>query len=58
MKTIARFFHGVGLEMKRVRWPKTSELARYSVATISFIIFFAAFFSLSQMLAAFFKSIL
>ncbi len=35
---------GVKSEFKKVRWPNKKEMVKYSIATISFIIFFALFF--------------
>jgi preprotein translocase subunit SecE len=58
MKAIIKFFKGVTIEMKRVRWPKPQELTRYSVVTISFLIFFALFFSLSNFIFAALKNLI
>ncbi len=35
---------GVKSEFKKVRWPSKKEMVKYSIATISFIIFFGLFF--------------
>ena len=48
MKKIKEFFRNVKKEMKKVRFPKKAEMTKYSVAAISFILFFALFFSLSD----------
>lgn len=48
MKKLARFFISVKGEMKKVRWPNKKEMITYSTATISFIIVFALFFSLTD----------
>ena len=48
MKKIARFFVSVKKEMKKVRWLSKKELGKYSVATVSFIVVFMAFFALSD----------
>lgn len=48
MKKLARFFISVKGEMKKVRWPDKKEMITYSTATISFIIVFALFFSLTD----------
>lgn len=48
MKRIAKFFVSVKKEMKKVRWLSKKELGKYSVAAISFIIVFMAFFALSD----------
>ncbi len=38
------WWHGVKSEFKKVRWPNKKEMLKYSIATISFIIFFGLFF--------------
>ena len=48
MKRLARFFVNVKKELKRVRWPKKKEMIAYSVATISSIVFFMAFFTITD----------
>ena len=35
--------------MKKVRWPLKSEMVKYSIATLSFIIFFGIFFTLGNL---------
>ena len=52
MKKVAKFFMGVKKEMARVRWPKRKEMLTYSIATISFIIFFAIFYSVMDFVLA------
>jgi len=49
------FLTGVKKEMKKVRWPLKNEMIKYSVATLSFIIFFALFFALADLIIAGFK---
>jgi len=46
------FFTGVKKEMKHVRWPLKKEMVKYSIATLSFIIFFALFFMLTDLIIA------
>lgn len=46
------FFTGVRKEMKKVRWPLKKEMVKYSIATLSFIIFFALFFGLADLIIA------
>lgn len=50
MKKLARYLVGVKKEMKKVRWPSKKEMVTYSTATISFIVLFALFFTLSDMI--------
>ena len=52
MKKLARFFIGVKKEMAKVHWPNKQEMITYSVATISFIIFFAIFFTGTDLIIA------
>lgn len=44
------FFTGVKKEMKHVRWPLKKEMVKYSIATLTFIIFFALFFALIDLI--------
>ncbi|MEG2311125.1 MAG: preprotein translocase subunit SecE [Bacilli bacterium] len=46
------FFTGVKKEMKKVRWPIKKEMIKYSIATLIFIIFFALFFTLGDLIIA------
>lgn len=46
------FFKGVKKEMKKVRFPDKKEMLKYSTATIAFILFFAVFFSLTDLIIA------
>ena len=46
------FFTGVKKEIKHVRWPLKKEMVKYSIATLSFIIFFALFFALTDLIIA------
>ena len=52
MGKIKSFFIGVKKEMARVRWPNKKEIISYSVATISFIVLFACFFTLADVIIA------
>ncbi len=45
------WWHGVKSEFKKVRWPSRKEMVKYSIATIIFILFFAAFFSIIELIA-------
>ncbi|MDD2435063.1 MAG: preprotein translocase subunit SecE [Bacilli bacterium] len=52
MKKIVQFFIGVKKELAKVRWPSKKEMIKYSVATLSFIIFFGTFFALTDFILA------
>ena len=45
------WWHSVKAEFKKVRWPSKKEMIKYSVATIVFILFFAALFSVIELVA-------
>lgn len=45
-------------EVSKVKWPSKKEMVKYSVATIVFIIFFAGFFYLIELVMALLKSLI
>lgn len=47
------WWHGVKSEFKKVRWPSKKEMIKYSIATICFILFFALFFYLIEIIIYF-----
>ena len=49
------FFQGVKKETSKIKWPTKKEMIKYSVATVSFIIFFALFFYAIQVLLVLLK---
>ncbi len=58
MKKLARFVISVKKELKKVRWLGKKDLATYSVATISFVIIFMAFFSLSDAILSVIRTVI
>lgn len=56
MKKIFGFLQDVKKEMKKVRWPNKKEMLTYSIATISFLIIFALFFLLTDVVLATIKT--
>ena len=56
MKKIKNFFKEVKSELNKVKWPNRKDMLKYSIATISFVIFFAVFFYLIDLGVAFIKS--
>lgn len=58
MKKLARFLVSVKKEMKKVRWPHKKEMLTYSIATLSFLIFFGLFFALSDFIIAAVKMVI
>lgn len=51
------FLHGVKSEFSKVHWTSGKDLVRYSIATIAFIIFFAIFFYIIDIVFAFIQSL-
>ena len=43
-KVIGRYFRGVSLEFKRIRWIDGKNLVKYSIAAVIFVIFFGLYF--------------
>lgn len=52
MKKLVRFFISVKKEMKKVKWPSRKDMIKYSIATISFVIFFGIFFTCIDFIVA------
>ena len=50
------FFKEVKSEVSKVKWPSKKDMIRYSVATIVFIVFFALFFYLIDLIIALLKA--
>lgn len=46
MKRITKFFRDVVREMKKVSWPKRKELTRYTIVTLTTVVFVAVFFAI------------
>lgn len=57
-KKVVLFFIGIKSEMKKVKWPSKKEMIKYSSAALTFIIVFAAFFSLTDLLISGIKTLI
>ena len=49
------FFHGIKMEMKKVKWPSAKEIAKYTIATIVVCLIIAGFFQLLNVLISLIK---
>ena len=49
LKKLLMFLKGVKSEMVKVRWPNKKELFKYSIATLTIIVIFMTFFSLTDL---------
>ena len=50
------WWQGAKSEIKKVKWPTKKEMIKYSIATITFIIFFALFFFAIEMIVYFIRN--
>lgn len=50
------FFKEVKAEFSKIKWPTKKDMVKYSVATIVFVIFFALFFYLIDLVMALLKA--
>lgn len=50
MHKLKDYLQGVKKELKKVRWLTKKEMLKYSGATLLFILVFAAFFSLADVI--------
>lgn len=57
MKKIARYFSGVKKEISRVRWLSKKNLVKFSIATISFVVFFSLYFYAIDYITAWFRTL-
>lgn len=47
---------GIREEIRKIEWPKRKEMFKYTVTVLGFVLFFAGFFSLSEVvISAFLK---
>lgn len=57
MEKLKKFFRGIKKETDKIRWPNKKDMVKYSIATLVFILFFALFFFLLDIIFAFIKSL-
>ena len=51
-------FKQIKKEMEKVHFPSRKDMIKYSIATISFVIFFALYFYAIELVMAFIKSLI
>ena len=51
------YFRGVRKEIKRIRWTTGKELVKYSIATITFVLFFTLYFYVVDVAVAVLRSL-
>lgn len=55
-KGVIGFLRGVKQEVSKVKWPSKKDMFKYSVATIVFVLFFAIFFYIIDLIMALLKA--
>ena len=55
-KSISRYFKGVKKEIGRIRWTNTKDLFKYSITTISFMLFLGIYFYVIDILITLVRS--
>lgn len=43
-KKVSKYFKGVYIEFKRIRWTTGKDLVKYSICTVVFVLFFGLYF--------------
>jgi len=56
-KKIIGYFKGVGKEIKRIKWTGAKELLKYSLASLGFVIFFAVYFYIVDLVVVLIRSL-
>ena len=51
-------FKQIKKEMQKVHFPSRKDMVKYSIATIAFVIFFALYFYVIELVMAFIKSLI
>ena len=54
---IKKYFNGVKKEIGRIRWTSGKELVKYSITTITFMIFLGVYFYAIDMLVSLIRSV-
>lgn len=57
MKKIKEFFKDVKKEISKVKWPTKKNMAKYTVTTVLFVVFFALFFFATDAVVALIKTL-
>lgn len=57
MKKIKNFFGETRKEMKKVKWPDSKSMSKYTIITVVFIVFFATFFFTLDFIIAYIKTL-
>lgn len=56
-KSITKYFKGVKKEIGRIRWTTPKDLLKYSLTTISFMLFLGVYFYIIDILVSLIRSV-
>ena len=56
LNSIAKYFKGVKKEIGRIRWTTPKDLLKYSLTTITFMVFLGAYFYVIDLLITLLRS--
>lgn len=56
-KSISKYFKGVKKETSRIRWTSSKDLVKYSVTTVTFMLFLGIYFYAIDLLVSLIRSV-
>ena len=56
LNSVAKYFKGVKKEIGRIRWTTPKDLLKYSLTTITFMVFLGAYFYVIDLLITLLRS--
>lgn len=56
-KSISKYFKGVKKEISRIRWTTPKDLLKYSITTISFMLFLGLYFYVIDLFVSLIRSV-
>jgi preprotein translocase SecE subunit len=57
IKSIIKYFKGVKKEISRIRWTTPTNLIKYSITTVSFMLILGAYFYIIDLLISLIRSV-
>lgn len=56
-KSISKYFKGVKKETSRIRWTSSKDLVKYSITTVTFMLFLGIYFYAIDLLVSLIRSV-
>lgn len=57
LSSIGNYFLGVKKELGRIKWTNSKNLVKYTISTLSFMVFFGIFFTVIDIVISLLRSI-